>query len=100
VTRKFTCNLSVCFEVEVEIVDPDVLARVVENKDGWRETFYAFQDAEQVVHHIACNFALNGWTIERLYGWADLPPSAVRVRMLGHDADSEVEEIRPRGLER
>jgi len=62
---------------DVEIHDPDVISRCVDNVDGWREEFYDLSTPEEVVEHLTWNCGVNGRRLSRLDGWADLSDDAV-----------------------
>lgn len=84
-----TYEATVTMTVRVEIHDPDVIARCVEDHDGWRtRMFYDLRTPEAVVQHLAYNCARNNVEdVSRLDGWADLPSSAVTMRVVDTEAD-------------
>jgi len=77
--------------VRVQINDPDVITRCVEDHDGWRtRMYYDLETLEQVIEHLAYNCARNHIEeVSRLDGWADLPDSAASMRI----TDAEVENV-------
>lgn len=73
-------------EIEVEIANPNVLARVLENHndagepvefgeglDGWRDNLYDL-DEDGVIEMLAYNIALHHRPLHTLDGWGDLEP--------------------------
>lgn len=64
--------------VEVDVIDPRVIDRCVNNEAGWREHYYDISTAEQVAEHLAYNYARNDADVNQLDGWADLASGAVR----------------------
>ena len=74
--------------VKITINDAEVINRVVENKDGWREKFYPLYDEADVLGHLAWNAVMNGVTsASDLDGWADLQYNAATMQVM----DFEVE---------
>lgn len=64
--------------VKIDVNDPDVIARVVENHDGWQQMFYGMTTEQEVLEHLAYNAVRNGRSdATMLDGWADLPADAV-----------------------
>src|SRR5258706_10944091 len=71
---EITLTTTVCLTVH----DPDVLARCVEDKDGWRSTFYPLFTEQSVVEHVVFNHVMNGVEhVSSLDGWADVAKDAV-----------------------
>lgn len=69
--RKFRAVVEV--GIELEINDENVIDRVVNNENGWREALYDFSTAEQVVTMLAHNYVVNGISdVRRLDGWGDV----------------------------
>jgi hypothetical protein len=69
---------SLTLDVEVQVNDPSVIARCVNNQDDWRDSFYDLRTAEEVIGHLVYNYVANGVEdIRRLDGWADVAEDAV-----------------------
>ena len=78
---KVDCLVTVIVNID-NLLCPDVITRCTENKDGWRDHLYDFQDPFDVLRHLAFNVVMNGVEdIRRLDGWADVPEDAVRMRI-------------------
>ena len=72
-----THNVEMLVAVRVEVNDPDVIARVVENHDRWQETYYRMDTEDDVIEHLAFNCINNGTTrANALDGWADMSDTA------------------------
>lgn len=69
-TRKFTVHLETSVELEL---DEEVISRVINNIDNWQNVYYAFDKVEEVAQHIAYNLLINGFSLDQLDGWGDLP---------------------------
>ena len=100
-----TYHVEMNVTVEVEVNDPNVIDRCVNNEPtpsiaapeaGWRDQFYPLHDRDDVLEHLAYNAAVNGQDdATSLDGWADLPHNAVQMRVIGADL-VHVSETAPR----
>lgn len=71
-----SATVFVSVEVEVTIHDSSVVDRV--NDPEWRKAFYALNDENAVIAHLAANYVRNGIDkANRLEGWADVADDAV-----------------------
>lgn len=74
--------------VAIDVNDPDVIRRPVENVDGWREALYPLDTRDKVLGHLAV-CAVDGATSgQHLDGWADLAEDAVRMDVRGAHVES------------
>lgn len=68
--------------VNIDVNDPDVIDRVVNNVENWQGTYYRMTTADEVLDHLAYNCIANGIKdASRLEGWADLPAGAATMRV-------------------
>lgn len=58
-------------------IDQQVIDRALTSE--WCADFYRFENEREVVEHIVYNAVVNGWALDRLDGFADLPRSMARV---------------------
>lgn len=80
---KQTFNVEMIAQVRVVIEDPDdVVGRVLENREGWRENFYELKDLNSILEMFAFNALANGETdVSRLDGWGDLDSGVATMRV-------------------
>lgn len=72
--RRFSVEMTAHVEVTIEDYD-EIVGRVLDNVNGWREHFYTLNDRDEVLEMFAYNAVANGETdVRRLDGWADLKP--------------------------
>lgn len=71
--------------VQIIVNDPEAVHRVTgSGGDEWRSMFYDLRTEDDVLEHWAYNaLANNVGEASRLDGWADLPPEAVTMRVVG-----------------
>lgn len=84
-------------DVDIEINDPNVIDRVVNNEAAqngrgewikWRDMFYDLRTEEDVLNHLTFNAVRNGVEdVSVLDGWADLPRGAATMFVV--DVDPE-----------
>jgi hypothetical protein len=77
--------------VEIDINDPDVIERVTGPKgDDWRSYAYDLRTKQEVLAHLAHAAVLAGVeNAKTLDGWADLPSSAVSMRVCEVEAEAQ-----------
>ena len=72
--------------VRILINDEDAITRVVDNDNGWRETFYKYTTRDEVLQHFAYNCIQSGiMRANRLDGWADMRADAVEIQIVEVD---------------
>ena len=77
--------------VDVTVHDPSVIDRVVDNIDGWQETYYAMTTRKEVIEHLVYNLLANGIrNVSLLDGWADCERNAVDFKI--NWIETEVQE--------
>ena len=77
-----TFEVEMLVTVVVNVSDPLVLSRPIENTDGWRDDLYDLKTRDDVLNHLAFNAIAN--SVENgliLDGWADLPADAVTMEV-------------------
>lgn len=76
------------FQAIVDVADPSVVSRCVNNEDGWRDHYYDYQTYDEVLQHLVYNCVVNGVErVNRLDGWADLDDDAATMRVAWVEVD-------------
>lgn len=82
-------DIDVTVTYRITLADPAdpqrIIARCIDNDDGWRETFYQLRTNVDVYAHLAFNLGLNGLELPQLDGWADCAADDITIETLGHD---------------
>ena len=84
--------------IEVDINDPTVITRCVENWNdegqpvpygqglrGWRDVLYNLTDEDEVLEMLAYNLAIRDRYLTQLDGWADMTNEAADARIVDID---------------
>jgi hypothetical protein len=85
--RRYLATFTVT--VDLTIHRDDIMDRVLENQDGWRDHFYNL-DEEEVVEMLARCCGIYGESISNLEGWGDCDSSDVTT-----SEEIDLEEVVP-----
>lgn len=90
-------EVELTFTVEVDVKNPNVIDRVVQNQndegvpqprkkggDGWQDYMYDMNE-EEVYQHLAWNYIRNHLRVNNLDGWADCDESDVEYKIVSDD---------------
>ena len=107
-------EVTLAYRVTIKINDPDVIDRVLQNKNdegipqarrgpneewrpglGWQDVFYSL-DRDGVLAMLADNCGVRGYDLSQLDGWADLPDEAIKITGMNSEL-YDVYEIEPAG---